>query len=208
VDAWWTVLVVDPIVLRVLPLVRNVRWITPTVVTVVGGVFGVVAVALFLLGHPVLAGISYELRFLLDCLDGKLARLRGTTSQFGALLDVLLDVVLTTLAFAVVADLTIPALTAVITGLALFEAWSRERRAAAMRTAPAADEPAASSPPRRTRLAIAPSTVDVEALALFVVPVLFWGYEAAAVLATVALLAVVCLDHVRVMLRESLRTQR
>jgi phosphatidylglycerophosphate synthase len=213
VDAWWTVLVVDPVVLRVLPLVRNVRWVTPTGVTVAGGAFGVLAIVLFLTGHPVLAGISYELRFLLDCLDGKLARLRGTTSSFGAMLDVLLDVVLTTIAYGVVAELTTPELATTLVGLSLFEAWARERRAAAAAgkaagKAAASTADASPAKPRRTRLAIAPSTVDVESLALFVFPVVAWQYEDVAVYAAIAVLGLVCLDHLRVVLTAAWRGQR
>jgi phosphatidylglycerophosphate synthase len=194
VDAWWTVLVVDPVVLRVLPWLRDLRWVTPTGLTVAGGLFGALAVVLFVVGHPVLAGVAYEVRFLLDCLDGKLARLRGTTSSFGAALDVLLDVVLTTAAYGVVAAAVAPALTPWVVGVALFEAWARERRAAAR------SGPASPVGPRRTRLALAPSTVDAESLALFVVPVLAWAYEGWALGAAFALLCLVCLDHVRVVL--------
>lgn len=196
VDAWWTVLVVDPLALRVLPWLRDLRRVTPTGLTVAGGGFGVLALLLFVSGHPVLAGLAYEVRFLLDCLDGKLARLRGTTSAFGAALDVLLDVVLTTLAYGVVASLVAPGLTPWVVGVAVFEAWARERRAAV-----AAGRPATPVAPRRTRLALAPSTVDAESLALFVVPVVAWSLESWALWAAFALLCLVCLDHVRVVLR-------
>ncbi|MGQ0432028.1 MAG: CDP-alcohol phosphatidyltransferase family protein [Microthrixaceae bacterium] len=207
IDAWWTVLAIDPVAVRILPLLRNVRWITPIGVTVLGGLFGVLAIVLFLVGQPLAAGIAYELRFLLDCVDGKLARLRGTTSSFGALLDVLLDVLLTTTAYAVVAELTIPSLTPLITGLALFEAWSRERAVAA-RAGRAGDDPPQTPRARRTRLAPAPSTVDVETLALFVVPVLCWKHEDIAIVVTGVMLALVCFGHIRFALRESLRRER
>ena len=87
VDAWWTVLVVDPFAVRLVRLVRGQSWVTPTRITVVAHVMGLVSAVLFAIDQLVAAAILFEVRFVLDCADGKLARLRNTSSQAGAHLD-------------------------------------------------------------------------------------------------------------------------
>ncbi|MBB1259720.1 CDP-alcohol phosphatidyltransferase family protein [Streptomyces alkaliterrae] len=93
-DAWWTVLLVDPVAT---PLVRVVaRWprITPNGITWGALFLGLGAAVCFwfadwkwlLLG----AGL-YHLSFILDCMDGKLARLTGRGSEFGGWLDYVFD---------------------------------------------------------------------------------------------------------------------
>jgi phosphatidylglycerophosphate synthase len=195
-DAWWTVLVVDPLAVRLLPFLRRARLITPTLITIGSGVLGVGALVCFALRRPVLGAVLYELRFLLDCLDGKLARLLGTTSTFGARLDVLLDVSVTTAAYALVAAVTTSGLTAVITGLSLFEAWSRGQRENVRAGGP--------RPPvvLRHRLVVAPSTVDVETLTLFVFPLFAWHHERVAIIIACAMLGLIAVDHVRVVLTQ------
>lgn len=93
-DAWWAVLVLDHLVLPVLAVLVRLPWVTPIRLTMVGAAFGVAAVGSFGTGHLVLGAILFELRFFADCLDGKLARVRGLTSSRGAFLDFTSDVVL------------------------------------------------------------------------------------------------------------------
>jgi phosphatidylglycerophosphate synthase len=57
-------------------------------------VLGVGSAASFATGHLVAGALLYELRFFVDCLDGKLARLRGTSSPRGAFFDFACDVTL------------------------------------------------------------------------------------------------------------------
>lgn len=99
-DAWWTVLVVDPIALPVLSVLVRVPAVTPIGITTVGAAVGLAAIISFLAGHLVLGAVLFELRFFLDCLDGKLARLRGLASARGAFLDLTMDVVLVSGAMA------------------------------------------------------------------------------------------------------------
>jgi phosphatidylglycerophosphate synthase len=99
-DAWWTVLVIDPLAMRVLPLLVSMPALTPLRMTGFAAALGAGSVALFLTGHLVLGAVLFELRFFVDCLDGKLARLRGTTSARGAFADLTADVVLVSGAIA------------------------------------------------------------------------------------------------------------
>ncbi|MGP3774915.1 CDP-alcohol phosphatidyltransferase family protein [Streptomyces sp. SDT5-1] len=93
-DAWWTVLLVDPLAT---PLVRlTARWtrITPNQITWGALILGLGAAGCFAMGdwRWLIAGaVIYHLSFVLDCMDGKVARLTGQGSVFGAWLDYIFD---------------------------------------------------------------------------------------------------------------------
>ncbi|MFE5603585.1 CDP-alcohol phosphatidyltransferase family protein [Streptomyces coelicoflavus] len=93
-DAWWTVLLVDPVAT---PLVRwTAKWtrVTPNQITWAALVLGMGAAACFAQGEwqwLVAGAVVYHVSFILDCMDGKLARLTGRGSAFGAWLDYIFD---------------------------------------------------------------------------------------------------------------------
>ncbi|MEU1041212.1 CDP-alcohol phosphatidyltransferase family protein [Streptomyces sp. NPDC005551] len=93
-DAWWTVLLVDPVAT---PLVRQVALrtrITPNQITWGAFLLGLASSVFFALGdwRWLIAGaFLYHLSFILDCMDGKVARLTGQGSVFGAWLDFVFD---------------------------------------------------------------------------------------------------------------------
>lgn len=205
IDCWWTVAVVDPVAVRVLPWIVDRRSITPNRITAVAFVVGGVSVGLFATGHLVAAAICYELRFLLDCLDGKLARVRQQSSAFGAAFDRLAD------------SITVPAAYAAV-GWTLAEhgAWSHTwvfavALAAAMVTvcelsldavkASVGHVPATSAPDafgggivgwmRRHRLTLRPWTVEAETVGLFLGPLLVRGETLAQVQWAIAAVYVV-----------------
>jgi len=93
-DAWWTVLLVDPLAGRLVRIAAGAGWVTPTRLTVTAFLSGLGAAGAFLAGTPgwLIAGaLLYHLGFVIDCMDGKLARLRGTDSILGSWLDFVLD---------------------------------------------------------------------------------------------------------------------
>ncbi|GAB3210582.1 CDP-alcohol phosphatidyltransferase family protein [Marinactinospora thermotolerans] len=93
-DSWWTVWLVDPLALRLVRFVANRTSITPNQVTVAALLSGLGAAACFALGwwpFLVVGALLYYLCFLLDCVDGKLARLTGQESLFGAWMDYVFD---------------------------------------------------------------------------------------------------------------------
>ncbi|GGQ63400.1 CDP-alcohol phosphatidyltransferase family protein [Couchioplanes azureus] len=93
-DAWWTVWLVDPLASRLVWLVAPVRWITPNLLTMGAFVLGLVAAACFAAGdYPwlVAGALVFHLSFVLDCMDGKIARLKGNGSVFGSWLDYVFD---------------------------------------------------------------------------------------------------------------------
>ncbi|GGZ18474.1 CDP-alcohol phosphatidyltransferase family protein [Streptomyces poonensis] len=93
-DAWWTVLLVDPVATPLVRLTARWRWITPNGITWAALVMGLAAAACFAQGDRqwlVIGAIVYHISFIFDCMDGKLARLTGRGSEFGAWLDYVFD---------------------------------------------------------------------------------------------------------------------
>jgi phosphatidylglycerophosphate synthase len=93
-DAWWTVLLVDPLASRLVRLVAPYRWITPNVLTVVATILGLAAAACFA-GQTrwwlVAGAVLFHVSFVVDCMDGKVARLNGNGSLFGQWFDFVFD---------------------------------------------------------------------------------------------------------------------
>ncbi|QDQ14354.1 CDP-alcohol phosphatidyltransferase family protein [Streptomyces spectabilis] len=93
-DAWWTVLLVDPVAT---PLVRQTALrtrITPNQITWGAFLLGLGSAVCFAFGDwrwLCLGAVIYHLSFILDCMDGKVARLTGQGSVFGAWLDFVFD---------------------------------------------------------------------------------------------------------------------
>jgi phosphatidylglycerophosphate synthase len=93
-DAWWTVWLVDPLASRLVWLVAPWRWVTPNRLTTAAFVVGIGSAAAFwqgTYGWLLVGALLFHLSFVLDCMDGKIARLNGTGSVFGAWLDYVFD---------------------------------------------------------------------------------------------------------------------
>jgi len=93
-DAWWTVLLVDPVAGPLVRLVAPYRWITPDLLTIVATIIGIASTVCFALGGRwwIVAGaLLFHLSFIVDCMDGKIARLNGTGSLFGGWFDFMFD---------------------------------------------------------------------------------------------------------------------
>jgi phosphatidylglycerophosphate synthase len=93
-DIFWNRFVARPVAAVVLvPLQRSP--VTPNQVTFASLVVFAAAAAMLILlpGHQglVLSIVVIELSYVLDCVDGQLARLRGTSTPVGAHLDFLMD---------------------------------------------------------------------------------------------------------------------
>ena len=93
-DAWWTVWLVDPLASRLVRVVSPWRAVTPNRLTGTAFLLGVAAAACFwqqTWGWLAAGALLFHLSFVLDCMDGKIARLNGTGSVFGAWLDYVFD---------------------------------------------------------------------------------------------------------------------
>jgi phosphatidylglycerophosphate synthase len=93
-DAWWTVWLVDPVAARLVWLLAPYRACTPNRITAAAFVVGLGSAGAFA-GRTtwwlVAGAVLFHLSFVLDCVDGKIARLNGTGSIFGVWLDFVLD---------------------------------------------------------------------------------------------------------------------
>jgi len=89
-EPWSTIFVTDILAIPLTPLLAALG-ISPNVITIASLISGVCSGIAFGFGHWFWGALIFEFAFLMDCLDGKVARYRGMTSEFGAKLDVLAD---------------------------------------------------------------------------------------------------------------------
>jgi phosphatidylglycerophosphate synthase len=89
-EPWSTIFVTDPIAIPLAPLLASLK-ISPNSVTMASLVLGICSGVAFGFGHWIWGAVIFELAFFMDCLDGKIARLRNMTSDFGKKLDVFAD---------------------------------------------------------------------------------------------------------------------
>ena len=91
-DSWWTVLFVDAVTIHLLPGLLKVPGVTPMRLSLLGLAVGAVSVWSFASGWLIAGALLFQLRYVIDCLDGKVARVRGQTSAWGAFADLAIDV--------------------------------------------------------------------------------------------------------------------
>ncbi|WP_229811219.1 CDP-alcohol phosphatidyltransferase family protein [Streptosporangium pseudovulgare] len=86
-DSWWTVFLVDPVACRLTLFVANRTSVTPNGLTRLSLALGMGSAACFALGQLVAGAALFYVSFTVDCMDGKIARLKGTGTAFGLWLD-------------------------------------------------------------------------------------------------------------------------
>ena len=181
VDSWWTVLVIDTLAVRLVPLLARLRWVTPMGLTLASAVAGAAAAAAFELDALPVGAILFELKFVLDCLDGKLARARDVTSATGGFVDAFLDVLITTACYVTLTRAAFdgagtPTLAVLLAGGVMLEVWTRLYPLpprSPSRSAPATGTQVLrrlQTLMARRRLVLLPSTVELETAALFLLP--------------------------------------
>jgi len=93
-DCWMTVLLLDPIAIRLVWLVANFTKLSPNQITVLQLPLVLTGSFFFFGGthfYLFLGAIMIWIAYLLDCVDGKLARLKGMESAVGKRLDGLIS---------------------------------------------------------------------------------------------------------------------
>ncbi|MFI6476626.1 CDP-alcohol phosphatidyltransferase family protein [Nonomuraea sp. NPDC050663] len=86
-DSWWTVYFVDPLACPLTRLIANHTRVTPNALTVTSLVIGLGSAVSFAANQLAVGALLFYVSFLVDCVDGKIARLKGTGSPFGLWLD-------------------------------------------------------------------------------------------------------------------------
>lgn len=211
-DAWWTVVVIDPIAGTLVRLVAPIRRVTPNLLTLVSAVVAAGAVGAFAVGWLVVGALLFQASFVIDCMDGKLASLRQQFGRYGGFFDVVADTLrfggcAAALAYSAAPDASDVAAWAAV--LALYpavhygvivtgSAWP-DRGPKQMVNVPAS--PLALLRAAPSRLAKPGSTVDAEAVAFTIGPLT--GHPLAGVLVAVALNAFHLLAGTAVRLRHA-----
>lgn len=119
-DAWCVVLLMDPIGVRIVPLLAQVG-ISANFVTSVSMICRAAAVGAAIGGVWWGFFALWLVAFLLDCMDGQLARATRTSSRLGARLDVINDVAGGAALVALIAAKA--SLAATLLGVAWFGLW-------------------------------------------------------------------------------------
>jgi len=93
-EEWWSRVFATPIANLVLSAIADWSLITPNRLTGLSFILTVLTALLILSESSktlLIAGIILQLAYIVDCMDGQLARYRQTTSQIGSFLDKLSD---------------------------------------------------------------------------------------------------------------------
>ena len=123
-EEWWSRVFATPVAHGILLVVADWRWITPNRLTFLSLLSALVACLLITTGDPtylIIAGVVVQVSYVLDCMDGQLARYRNASSRFGAFADKWSDYVKfpgILLALTIDAFHKDPTLTPVVLGLA------------------------------------------------------------------------------------------
>jgi len=91
---WSAVLVYDPLSIRLTWLIANFTKITPNQTTILGFLVIIASAYCFFQGthfYLILGALLCGLATVLDCTDGKIARLKGRESKLGGYLDTIVD---------------------------------------------------------------------------------------------------------------------
>ena len=89
-DGWWASIFSGPLANRLLEPICDIKWISPNLITVSSFLIGLIAAWCFACGdycHLIMGAILVQLSFIVDCMDGQLARYRQQFSKLGAWLD-------------------------------------------------------------------------------------------------------------------------
>jgi len=123
-EEWWSRVFATPVAYGILLVVADWRLITPNRLTLLSVATALVACFLITTGEEVnllIAAVAIQVSYILDCMDGQLARYRNVMSRFGAFADKWSDYVKfpgILLALTIEAFARDPSLTPVVLGFA------------------------------------------------------------------------------------------
>ncbi len=93
-DEWWSSFVTSPLAIAVNYFVVDYTWLTPNLITLFSFIIAIIATVFIVIGgttHFIIAAILIHISHVLDCMDGQMARYRGTSSRSGSYFDKLTD---------------------------------------------------------------------------------------------------------------------
>lgn len=92
--SWWAAFFILPLAKRAIHFFCNYTEISPNVFTLISFTLRIIAACFFTLGEYsflIIGAIIFELAYLIDCMDGVIARLKEKTSVFGRYFDHISD---------------------------------------------------------------------------------------------------------------------
>jgi phosphatidylglycerophosphate synthase len=106
-DACWTVFAIDPLAVPLSALAARFKAVTPNRLTGLSVLLALGAAALFATRQIVAGALVYQLSFVADCMDGKVASMRQMTSRWGGFFDVSGDTIRFVACFTALAAATV-----------------------------------------------------------------------------------------------------
>lgn len=88
---WTIVYLVDPIAIPGALLLSKIKFIHPNFITLSGFFLTLLATLSFFTGYFIFGAIFYYILLIIDTMDGKVARIKNMTSEFGSRLDSIAD---------------------------------------------------------------------------------------------------------------------
>jgi phosphatidylglycerophosphate synthase len=104
-DEWWSSFVTAPLGILANYAVVDIVWLTPNLMTLASFVTAIFAAALIVVGGTanfLIAALLIHVSHIFDCMDGQMARYRGTMSAAGSFFDRVTDQIQVTLWFGAV----------------------------------------------------------------------------------------------------------
>ena len=93
-DEWWSSFVTSPLAIAVNLLVVDWRWLSPNLLTLFSFITALISAGLIVAGGHAcfwIAAALIQFSHILDCMDGQMARYRGTPSRSGEFFDKVTD---------------------------------------------------------------------------------------------------------------------
>lgn len=89
-EEWWSRVFAPPVAHIILLGVADWRFVTPNRLTILSFILALISAVLIVSSDTLMlvaAGLILQLSYIIDCMDGQLARYRGVASKVGSLLD-------------------------------------------------------------------------------------------------------------------------
>ncbi|PVA06479.1 CDP-alcohol phosphatidyltransferase family protein [Thalassorhabdomicrobium marinisediminis] len=90
-EPWFNIFVLKYVTIPTTRFVANHTNLTPNHLTILSLFAGLMSAWSYAVGYIVLGALLYLISYTLDAIDGKLARLKGLRSEYGAWLDIAVD---------------------------------------------------------------------------------------------------------------------
>lgn len=93
-DEWWSSFVTSPLAVLANLAVVDFKWLSPNIITLFSFIVALIATYFIIIGDQIsfyIAAVLIHLSHVLDCMDGQMARYRGSSSRSGGFFDKVTD---------------------------------------------------------------------------------------------------------------------